>query len=243
MGIFPYSFLGVHPSIARPENRKKLVPYLERWQDDEMLKFSKAYKLVPGEGFLVPAGTLHAPGTALTLEIQETSDVANMFTPPAGENKSLNLLWKDIDPNTRSKSDFAALLDLVNWDVSGDPYFYEHYHLTPLSVKAQAADGVNEYWIFYGTRKFSGKKTIIQPNSRFEFKEHGGYTLFVWRGTGELNDIAIAGGDHSKDEFFLVHDAARRRTIVENTGKENLIMFKLFGEEINLDAPSLPMYP
>jgi hypothetical protein len=243
MGSFPYSFFGVHPSIARPENREKIIPYLKRWQDDEMLKFSKAYKLVPGEGFLLPAGTLHAPGTALTLEIQEASDVANMFTPPIGNSyKSIDLLWKDVDFSKRS---FTALLDLVNWDVSGDPYFYEHYHLTPVPVDGSFEQSGKEFWIFYGTHKFSGKKVVIPPHSRIHFREKGAFTLFVWQGTGELNTMPVeAGGDHSKDEFFFVHDAANLLTIAENTGNEDFIFFKLFGEDINnLDAPSLQRFP
>jgi hypothetical protein len=245
MGAFPYSFFGVHPSIAKPENRRKLIPYLAKWENDEMLKFSKAYKLVQGEGFLVPSGTLHAPGTALTLEIQEASDVFNMFTPPPGRDpKSRDPLWNDVDPEIRAKNDFVALLHLVNWEVAGDPYFYEHYHLTPIPVKAQPQPGGEEFWIFYGTRKFSGKKTVVRPNSRFQFQEQGAFIVFVWRGQGELAGTpVIAGGDHSNDEFLVVYDAATQWMELENTGQDDLIIFKLFGEGVNPDAPSLPAYP
>jgi hypothetical protein len=245
MGAFPYSFLGVHPSIAKPENRTKLIPYLERWETDEILKFSRAYKLVPGEGFLLRSGTLHAPGTALTLEIQETSDVYNMFMPPPGDKPaSRDLLWKDVDPEARSRNDLEALLDLVNWDVAGDPYFYEHYHLTPIPANTPVQTGGHEDWIFYGTRKFSGKKTVVNPNARFTFQERGAFTLFVWRGRGSINAVPVAaGGDHSQDEFFVVYDTARRPITVENTCQEDLVVFKFFGEDVNPDAPGVPAYP
>jgi hypothetical protein len=31
--------------------------------------------------------------------------------------------------------------------------------------------------------------------------------------------------------------------VVENTGSEDLIIFKFFGPDINLDVPMLPKYP
>jgi hypothetical protein len=244
MGNFPYSFFGVHPSIAKPENRAKLFPYLEEWKNDGILKFSRGYKLVPGEGFLLPSGTLHAPGTALTLEIQEASDVYNFFTPPPGEKPSKDLLWKDVDPEARSKNDLKVLLDLVNWEVAGDPYFYEHYHLAPIPVRGRSQPGGQEYWVFYGTRKFSGKKTVVKPNGRFGFQERGAFTLFVWQGAGKLAGVPIqAGRDHSQDEFFVTYDKATREIAIENTGKDDLIVFKFFGEDINPDSPVLPSYP
>jgi hypothetical protein len=243
MGAFPYSFFGVHPSIAKPENRSMLIPYLEKWENDEILKFSRAYKIVPGEGFLVPSGTLHAPGTALTLEIQETSDVVNMFTPPAGNrSKSKDRLWKDVHPEMRAKNGLNALLDLVNWEVAGDPYYYEHYHLTPIPIRGPP--GGEEFWIFYGTRRFSGKKTVVEPASRFGFQEKGPFTLFVWRGQGELDGTPImAGADHTRDEFFVVSEAAKRWMEVENTTQNDLVMFKFFGEDVSSDTPALPTYP
>jgi len=245
MGSFPYSFIGVHPSIARPENRVKLIPYLEKWENDEILKLSRGYRLVPGEGFLIPSGTLHAPGTALTLEIQEASDVYSMFMPPPGEKRmSKDLLWKDVDPEIRSRNDLKALLDLVNWEVAGDPYFYEHYHLTPIPVRARPQVESEERWVFYGTRKFSGKKLVVRPSGRYDFQERGAFTLFVWQGTGEVGGVPVrAGGDHSRDEFFVVHDIATCKIAVENTGMEELIIFKFFGEDVNPDAPNLPSYP
>jgi hypothetical protein len=117
------------------------------------------------------------PGTPVTLEIQETSDVVNMFTPPAGSGpKSKDLLWKDVDPELRAKNNFNVLLDLVNWKVTADPHYYEHYHLTPIPFEI-TPEG-EESWIFYGTRKFSGKKTVVKPASGFGFQEKGPFTLF-----------------------------------------------------------------
>jgi len=246
-GSFPYTFLGVHPSLALPENRTKLIPYLEMWETDEILKFSRAYKLVPGEGFLVPSGTLHAPGTALTLEIQEASDVFAMFQGIAGGRPiSRDLLWKDVDPMVQKRNDLLSILDLVNWQTSGDPYFYENYHTSAILVDSSRQSGGEEYWIFYGSTKFSGKKCVVRPGRNLDCRERGAFTVLVWRGEGTFSDRRIrAGADrtHTNDELFVCYDAATRPHRISNTGSGDLILFKLFGPEVNPDTPVLSRYP
>lgn len=243
MGSFPYSFFGLHHMFLKPENRRKLIPLLEKWETDEMLKYSKAYKLMPGEGFFISSGTLHAPGTALTLEMQESSDVFAMFLGIAGGKAISNdLLWKDVDPKARERSDMNAILDLIDWEVCCDPYFYEHHHTSPVVISS-SSDG-SEYWVFYGTPKFSGKKIVVNPGGSLSFRERGSFSFFVWGGKGLFSDVAVeAGGDHSRDEFFVVHEKAVETITIENTGKKNLVLFKFFGPDVNPDAPKIPTYP
>jgi hypothetical protein len=69
--------------------------------------------------------------------------------PAESGPESEDLLWKDVDPELRAKTNFNVLLDLVNWKVTGDPYYYEHYHLTPIPIEI-TPEG-EESWIFYGT--------------------------------------------------------------------------------------------
>ena len=76
-----------------------LLPYLVDWDSDLILRHARAELQVPGEGFHVPSGVLHAPGTALTLELQEDSDVLAMFQAlNAGRIISKDLLFKDVRP-------------------------------------------------------------------------------------------------------------------------------------------------
>ena len=69
----PETFFGVHPYIVREKRQAEIfLPYLENWNGgDEILQHARAYLNVVGEGFHLPPGILHAPGTALTLELQE----------------------------------------------------------------------------------------------------------------------------------------------------------------------------
>ena len=79
MGAHPETFLGVHPSIVENEEYDVLLPYLVDWQSDLILRHSVGYLQVVDEGFHVPSGVLHAPGSALTIELQEDSDVFAML--------------------------------------------------------------------------------------------------------------------------------------------------------------------
>ena len=79
MGPHPETFFGVHPSIVERKQFDLLLPYLVEWKDDRILRFARAYLQCADEGFHLPSGGLHAPGTALTIELQEDSDVFAML--------------------------------------------------------------------------------------------------------------------------------------------------------------------
>ena len=68
------------PSLdRRGQGYEVLLPYLVDWDSDLILRHSVAYLQVAEEGFHVPSGVLHAPGSALTIELQEDSDVFAML--------------------------------------------------------------------------------------------------------------------------------------------------------------------
>jgi hypothetical protein len=44
------------------------------------------------------------------------------------------------------------------------------------------------------------------------------------------------------DELLVSHAKATVPIVVENTGSEDLMIFKFFGPDINLDVPMIPQY-
>ena len=74
-GPHPEVFFGVHPYIIEQKKYDILLPYLEDWNSDLILKHARGYLQAGDDGFHVPAGITHAPGTAVTIELQEQSDV------------------------------------------------------------------------------------------------------------------------------------------------------------------------
>jgi hypothetical protein len=243
VGPHPETFFGVHPYIAERKQYDILLPYLEEWKDDLILRHSRAYLLVPGEGFHLPSGVLHAPGTALTFELQEDSDVFAMLQAlVAGKVISKDLLFKDVRPQDRAKYGERIILDQINWEDCGDPHFYENRHTAPQPVQGTPQEGGEEHWIYYNTTKFSGKRLVVKPGQSFLSVDKGVYNILGWRGHGRYDGHEVEGGNHGYDELLVCHERATSPIVVENTGSEDLMIFKFFGPDINLDVPTIPRY-
>jgi hypothetical protein len=243
MGAQPETFFGVHPYIAQQKRYDVLLPYLVEWKDDLILRHSRAYLLIPGEGFHLPSGVLHAPGTALTIELQEDSDVFAMLQAlVAGKIISKELLFKDVCREDRESEGERAILGQIDWEISGDPYFYENRHTSPQLIEDTKQEGGEEYWIYYNTTKFSGKRLVVKPGQRFTSVDKGVYNILVWRGRGRYDGHKIEAGNFDQDELLVSHGRATVPIVVENTGTENLEVFKFFGPDINLDVPMITQY-
>lgn len=240
MGAHPESFFGLHPWIVESRSHEVLLPYLERWDSDEILKHARAEKLVAEEGFHIPSGVLHAPGTALTIELQEDSDVLSMLQAlNAGKIISKDLMFKDVRPEDRAAHGERFILELIDWEANGDPYFYENRHLVPVRVAGNTQQGAEESWIYYNTTKFSGKRLVVQPGHAFTSRENGVYTLLVWSGHGRIAGHEVRGGAPGLDELLVTHAAAVAAHEVVNCGDEPLVVLKFFGPDINIDVPML----
>jgi hypothetical protein len=243
MGPHPETFFGVHPYIAAERKYDLLLPHLVDWKDDKILQHSFAYQQRPDDGFHVPAGTLHAPGSALTIELQEDSDVFSMMQAVVGTTRiSKDLLYKDVRPSDIKKYGEKIVLEMVNWKTSGDPYFYENRHTPPLLVKDSKNLNGEEFWIFYNSRKFSGKKLVVHPGKRYISRDSGVYNLLVWRGTGSYGGMDIEAQNPDMDELLICHDRAVDDIEILNTGDSELVIFKFFGPDVNKDVPFLPQY-
>lgn len=243
LGPHPETFFGVHPYIVREGKQALLLQYMQAWKDDLILQHSRAYLNVRGEGFHLPSGVLHAPGTALTIELQEDSDVFAMLQAlNAGKIISKDLLFKDVTPEDRASKGEQAILDQIDWELSGDPYFYENRHTPPVLVEETKQDGGEETWIYYNTTKFSGKRLVVKPGQSFQSVDKGVYNVLVWRGKGRYGGYEIEGLNFGMDELLISRDTAVKPIMVENTGAEDLIIFKFFGPDINLDIPYLQKY-
>ena len=239
LGAHPETFFGVHPWLAEQQAHDALLPYLVDWDSDLILRHARAELQVAGEGFHVPSGVLHAPGTALTLELQEDSDVLAMFQAlNAGRIISKDLLFKDVRPQDREAEGERFPLRFVDWETNGDPWFYENRHLTPQPVLDAPRDG-EERWIFYNTSKYAGKRLVVPPGGVHRLREPGVYSVFVWSGQGRYAGLEVRGGEPGLDELVVTHDAATREHEVANTGIEDLVAYTFFGPDLQPHAPRI----
>ena len=244
-GPHPETFFGVHPYIVEQNLQSELfLPALKEWNSEKLLMHSRAYLNVPGEGFHLPAGVLHAPGSALTIELQEPSDVMAVFQSTVeGTKISKDMLFKDIDPKAVAEKGEQAALDQLNWEINGDPYFYENRHTPPVLIERNSGSGSEEYWIYYNTTKFSGKRLVIGPGQKVLSRDAGVYNILVWAGKGTADGFEIEGKNFGKDELIVTHDKAVKGVEYKNTGKTDLEILKFFGPDVNNESvPYLQKY-
>jgi hypothetical protein len=239
MGPHPESFLGVHPSVAEGDH-DVFLPYLEEWNSDLILQHAVGYTQVAEQGFHIPSGVLHAPGSALTIELQEDSDVLAMLQAlNAGTIISKELLWKDVRPEDRETKGERFILELIDWEENGDPFFYENHHLSPQPIESSRQEGGEEWWIYYNTMKFSGKKLVVRPGCSYGSVDAGVYSVLVWSGSGTWGGVPVEGGVPGRDEVLVTHDRAVRGVDVKNTGRDDLLAIKFFGPDVNKDVPMI----
>lgn len=208
-GPVPYTHVGLYPGVTATI----LAVAIER---GTVLDLSPVFHQRPGEGFFVPAGIPHRPGTALTLEIQQASDVYTLLERRWGDRV---LSAREMHPGFPTLREALALVDVA---ASTDPHLLDRHRLAPEPIAATRSRGGEEAWIFPPRlRRFSGKRVIVR--TRFESVERGPYVLLVWRGRGRLLGARLRPGT----EALLTAEAATRPHLYEAEG-EPLELFKLF---------------
>src|SRR5262245_2316973 len=159
---FPYTFFGLEPGTTKNDIRR----CLERWSegDNGILDFSKAYRLKPGTGWLVPPCILHAPGSLVTYEPQWGSDVFGMYQSMVeGRPVPWELLVKDVPKEKHQDLDY--LVDQLDWEGNVDSSFKDHHYLEPIPVADTSALRYMDRWIVYGKvggqELFSAKELTV----------------------------------------------------------------------------------
>lgn len=244
LDTFPYTFFGLEPGTTS----EQVIACLKRWNegDNGILRLSKAYRLVPGTGWDVPPGILHAPGTLCTYEPQRASDVLSMWQSLVADHQVIDrgLLVKDVPED--KWEDYEYLVSLLDWEANVDPEFARHRFTPPLPVRASEemyAEGYHENWITYGSDYFSAKELTILPGRSVLIQDAAAYGLICVQGYGRLGKHAISSpslirfSEMTEDEFFVTAAAARNGIQVTNlSSAEPLVMLKHF----NPGNPEMP---
>jgi hypothetical protein len=246
-GNFPHTYFGLEPGTSREDIRK----CLERWDagDNGILDFSKAYRLKPGTGWLVPPRVLHAPGSLLTYEPQWGSDVLSMFQSMVdGRRVERELLVQDVPKEKHNDLDF--LVDLVDWERNTDPNFKQKHYLEPIPSTGSDEETYVDKWVVYGTiggqQRFSAKELTVLPGASCTIRDPGAYGLIVTQGRGKLNKLhidcpsLIRFGQMTQDEVFVSHEAAIAGvTFINPSPNDPLVTLRYFGPDVHSDMPNV----
>jgi len=235
-GDFPYTFFGLNPGTTKADVKKCLADFDKG--DNGILNLSRAYKLKPGTGWLVPAGLLHAPGSLLTYEPQAASDVFSMFQSVVqGQTIPRELLVKDVPKD--KKDDLDYLVDILDWKANVNPNLVEDHLMQGIPVKSEPEKeekGYHERWIVYGADEFSAKELTVFPGQEAVIEDKAAYGAILVEGHGKINGLQVETpnlirfGDLTRDEVFVTHSAAENGVKIKNKSKtENLVLLKHFG--------------
>ncbi len=242
---FPYTFMGFEPGTTRQQVRDCIANWHKG--DNKILELSKAYKLQPGTGWLIPPAVLHAPGSLCTYEPQWGSDVFGMYQNLVeGREVPWSLLVKDMPPDKHQDIDF--IVDQLDWDKNVDPNFKDNNYLEPI-IDTQD-DAHTDKWIVYGKvngeQLFSAKELTVKPGGKVTITDNGASSLIVVQGAGLINGLTldcpklIRFHELTQDEVFVTESAAKAGLAFENTSAtEDLVILRYFGPEVNPQAPSV----
>ena len=243
---FPYTFFGLEPGTTKEDIRR----CLERWKegDNGILNYSKAYKLKPGTGWLVPPCVLHAPGSLVTYEPQWGSDVFGMYQSMVeGRFVPWDLLVKDMPEDKHHDLDF--IVGQLDWEGNVNPDFKDAHYLEPIADGNSASEGFVDRWVVYGKVKgkelFSAKELTVEPGCKVTIKDNGAFGLITMQGVGKIGrhpletPAMIRFGELTSDEYFVTHEAATSGVTFVNTGTEPLVTLRYFGPGVNPRAPEV----
>ena len=244
---FPYTFMGLEPGTTKQQVRR----CLENWNkgDNGILDLSRAYRLKPGTGWLIPPCILHAPGSLCTYEPQWGSDVFGMYQSLVeGREVPWSLLVKDM-PKSKHK-DLDWIVDQLDWDGNCDPKFKDNHYLEPIPAADTRSEGYVDRWIVYGNiegeQLFSAKELTVDPGVKCTIKDKGAYGLVCVQGIGRINNQALNSPklirftELTEDEYFCTESGAQAGVTFENTSEtEPLVVLRYYGPETNPEAPKV----
>lgn len=244
---FPHTYFGLEPGTTREDIRA----CLDRWDkgDNGILDHSRAYRLKPGTGWLVPPRILHAPGSLLTYEPQWGSDVLAMFQSMVeGRAVPRSLLTQDVPKEKHRDLDF--LTDLVDYPANLDTEFKKHHYLEPIPVEDSLSEGYVDRWVVYGTfdgeQKFSARELTVMPGARCTLRDAGASGVIATQGYGRIGKLdvdcpsIIRFGQLTQDEVFISHEAASAGVTFENRSHTDpFVTLRYFGPDAHSNVPEV----
>jgi len=241
---FPYTFMGLEPGTSKQD----VVDCLDRWNegDNGILDLSKAYRLKPGTGWLIPPCVLHAPGSLVTYEPQWGSDVFGMYQSLVeGRMTPRSLLTKDFPEEFHD--DNTYMVDALDWEKNVDANYKASNYLEP--IVSEEGDGWCDKWVVYGKvngeQLFTAKELTLQPGAKCTVKDGGAYSWITVQGSGTVekmtlqSPIMIRFGAMTEDEVFVTCSKANAGVTYENKGTEPLVGLRYFGPGAQPDAPEV----
>lgn len=235
-GDFPYTFFGIAPGTTKEQIKNCLLNFTKG--DNKITMYSQAFPLIPGTGWDVPPGMLHAPGSMCTYEPQKASDVFAMYQSLVNEAViPEELLWNGTPKEEIGNYD--QLMEVIDWDLNTNPNLLATRFMEPIAVSDETEmqkNGYNEKWVCYRSDAFSAKELTILPGKTVTITDAAAYGLIMMQGHGKMGEwnietpALIRYGQLTNDEFFVTEKAAQAGVQITNhSSTDPIVMLKHFG--------------
>jgi hypothetical protein len=249
LGEQSISYLGLLPETTEEQFIDRLRRH-GRGGDNRITDLSTGYRLRLSEGWDVPAGILHAPGSVCTYEPQAASDVLCMCESWSNNMEvGSDLLWKDVPPERHG--DYEYLAAMLDWEGNVDPDFSRNRRLIPYETAFSVEHGKGDFterWIVHKSERFSAKELTVAPGRSAVIEEADAHGLIAVQGHGAVDQHPLAAitsvriNDLTRDEYFVTGPAAARGVRIDNASDaEPLVLLKHFGPgnvELRSDRPA-----
>jgi hypothetical protein len=242
--------MGLEPGTTKAQVRQCLADWNKG--DNGILDLSRAYRLKPGTGWLIPPCILHAPGSLCTYEPQWGSDVFGMYQNLVeGREVPWSLLVKDMPKKKHRDLDF--IVNQLDWAGNTNENFKDSHYLEPIPVADTRRQGYVDRWIVYGRIKkeqlFTAKELTVDPGVTCTVKDKGAWSGICVQGKGTINGQPLNSPklirfhELTEDEYFCTEAGAKAGVTFENTSDtEPLVLLRYYGPEVNPDAPGIGDY-
>ena len=235
-------------SPAPPRTRS--ADCLEDWNkgDNGILDLSKAYRLKPGTGWLIPPGVLHAPGSLCTYEPQWGSTSSACTSRSSKAATSPGRCSSRTCPRT-STTTSTIIVEQLDWDKNVDPNFKDNHYLEPIVHAGGDGRGLRRQVdrLRQGRRRAALHRQGTDRRARRRRHDQGQRRLRPDRRPRRRHDRQarrrqpelIRFGELTEDEVFVTESGAKAGVTFENTGTEPLVSLRYFGPDVHPNAPEV----
>ena len=213
---FPYTFFGLEPGTTKDD----IIRCLERWNegDNGILNYSKAYRLQPGTGWLVPPCVLHAPG--LAGHLRAAVGLRRVRHVPVAGRRPARAVGAAGQGLARRKSTTTS----ITWSSSstGKATSIRTSRTTITSNRSRRRHRAARATSIAGssTARWTAsscsraKELTVNPGVKVTIKDNGAYGLIAVQGSGRIGKHAPADAGHDPlrriDRGRSLRDATRR---------------------------------
>lgn len=233
-GKRPSTYFGFNKGVTKDEVRRCIENFGKC--DTHITDLSRAYNIAPGQGWYVPAGVIHAPGSLLTYEPQWGTDLNCVLENVVCGEIFSEKYMTDILPDDVSDQ-VEYIMNAIDWEANYEPDFKEKYFRPSVELPHEQ-DGLIEKWICYGNEYITAKEVTVLPGHEVLLKDQAAYGCIIIQGYGTFGPYQAEAvnmmrvGSKTADEYFVSRRRANNGVRIANNGlAEPMVILQHFGPD------------